>query len=121
MTIDTLHRIGLDERFGYKVKHDGEELCFIRYFHGAWRDVLTVPGPALTEEQALRLLGRFMRRGDLVVFGCCCLDCAVKPENRAALDELLASGVPAAIVSHGYWPEHMDAEIARAMQEPAIA
>ena len=126
MSAELLGRVGLDARFGYKIKtRDGEERCFFRFIRegnspqpstlnpqpfGSWHDVLARHDFRYQEAQAVEILQHELLRGELIVFGCCCLKCSKDTAKRARAEELGRLGF---LVSHGYWPECEPAEFAR--------
>ena len=115
MTPELLTRVGLNWRFGYKtVSPTTGDRCFFRFLDGKWHDVRAPHDFGYLAPQAIEILGNEMQGGNvLMVFACCCTECTKNPQLKTALDQLLASGVPADDVTHGYWPEHTAAETKR--------
>jgi len=111
---------GLDQRFGYKVFRLGKERCFFRFLAGAWHDVTAPRDFGYRADKVLEILqhelsvagdGWRVTGAELIVFGCCCHACAGEGRGQAAAMELVARGIPADRISHGFWPEHEPAEL----------
>ena len=115
MTQELLQHVGLNWRFGYKtISKETGERCFFRFLDGKWHDVRAPLDFGYLAPQAIEILCNEMAGGNvLMVFACCCAECAKNPALKTALEQLTGSGVPADDVTHGYWPEHTDAETKR--------
>ena len=114
---EVLGRIGVDQRFGYKVFRQGRERGFFRYLDGKWHDVTAPVDFGYKAERVVEILQHELIAGELIVFGCCCHACAEGGRHAAWARELVASGMPEDRISHGYWPEHEEAELARMEKE----
>ena len=110
MNAELLRRVGLNPRFGYKTGTPREPRCFFRFLDGKWHDLRARHDFGYEPAAVLEILEHEMKCAPLMIFACCCSVCTARPENKAALRELLAAGVPPGEVSHGYWPEHEGAE-----------
>ena len=109
----------LDTRFGYKVRKDGGDRCFFRFLNGAWHDVLAPHDVSYTAHSLQEILEHELRQGQLVVFGCCCAHCASGAAGVALRFKAAELAELGFCVSHGYWPEHAEAENRRLMEVAA--
>ena len=135
MTAELLQRIGLNERFGYKTGSPSEPRCFFRFIRtldgdvkspgdhvpGKWHDVRAKRDFGYDAPAVIEILAHEMTCSQLMIFACCCAQCAGQPENRIALKKLLAAGVSLGDVTSGYWPEHEAAENQRLEFEMSAA
>jgi hypothetical protein len=121
--ISTLLQIGLDRRLAYKAKgYAGTDFAEFRYRDGlGWVNETTGSRQPWTQEEALDWLQFMEHFGlEIIATACSCAQCLGMP-GAVRTPEQIANREAAArfhaqtgqCVSHGIWPEHMEAEIER--------
>jgi len=102
----TLRRIGLNPRLGFKVKdQQNNDLAVLRFnaMLGEWLNLLPSAQQCYTETEALNFMsGLEAAGGHIVVFDCCCFECASTDRKNFWKQFVAETGLG---ISHGYWPE----------------
>lgn len=111
--INALRAIGLDKHFGYRIVNRYNQTLFsIRHRAGAWFD--TTSYKMIQTSDAITKIESEMEEGEFSIFGCCCRQCRTSEVIQAEIKIIKNLKVH---VSHGFWPEHIEAEVAYAESE----
>ena len=118
--------VGFNSHLGYKFKtiNGNIELCFFRthpQLPDAWVNVTSGSDNPWSESKMVQYLAsliksqRAIQPVEIVPFACCCLKCSKDQEQQSAVRDFFDWTGEA--VSHGYWPECQEPELARLRAE----